>query len=42
MYKYIKDNFNKISEEQQFTIAGMIMPFRKMRKVTFLNMLDQE
>lgn len=40
--RYIKDNFNNISEEQQYTIAGRIMLFRKMGKVTFLNILDQE
>ncbi|WIV11841.1 lysine--tRNA ligase [Proteiniborus sp. MB09-C3] len=38
----IVDNFESISEEQQFTIAGRIMLFRKMGKVTFLNIVDQE
>jgi len=40
--KYIIENFDNISEEQRFTIAGRIMLFRKMGKVTFLNILDQE
>lgn len=40
--KDIINNFNNILEEQQFAIAGRIMLFRKMGKITFLNILDQE
>lgn len=38
----IIENFDNILEDQQITIAGRIMLFRKMGKTTFLNILDQE
>ena len=40
--RYILDNFETISEEEKFTLAGRIMLVRKMGKVTFINISDQE
>lgn len=38
----IISNFDSISEEQTFTIAGRVMLHRNMGNVTFLNIRDQE
>lgn len=40
--KVITDNFENINEEQCFTVAGRVMLMRKMGKVTFLTLRDQE
>lgn len=39
---YIRDNFEAIDENQSFTLAGRVMFIRRMGKVTFLNIRDQE
>lgn len=39
---YILKNFNSLSEEQMFTMAGRIMLMRIMGNATFLNIRDQE
>lgn len=39
---YICDNFENINETKSFTLAGRIMLLRRMGKVTFLNLRDQE
>ena len=38
----IIDNFDSISENDSFTVAGRIMLLRRMGKVIFLNLRDQE
>ncbi|WP_258881224.1 OB-fold nucleic acid binding domain-containing protein [Clostridium tagluense] len=40
--KIIIDNFENISEDQSFVVAGRIMLMRKMGKVVFLTLRDQE
>lgn len=40
--KYIIDNFNDISEEKVFNLAGRVMLLRRMGNATFLNLSDQE
>lgn len=39
---YILNNFENINPEESFTIAGRIMLLRRMGKVTFLNLSDQD
>jgi lysyl-tRNA synthetase class 2 len=39
--KYILDNFENITEEQSFNLAGRIMLLRRMGNATFLNLQDQ-
>lgn len=39
---YIRDNFEAIDENKSFTLAGRVMFIRRMGKVTFLNIRDQE
>jgi lysyl-tRNA synthetase, class II len=40
--KYVKVNFNSISEDQNFTFAGRIILIRRMGNATFVNITDQE
>lgn len=40
--KFILENFDNIRSEQSFILAGRIMLQRRMGKVTFLNIQDQE
>lgn len=40
--KYIINNFDNISEEQSFTLAGRVMLIRRMGNATFANIADQE
>jgi lysyl-tRNA synthetase class 2 len=40
--KYIIDNYENISEEKCFTLAGRVMLIRKMGNATFMNISDQE
>ncbi|MEG0775239.1 lysine--tRNA ligase [Clostridium sp.] len=40
--KFILENFDNIQNEQAFILAGRIMLQRRMGKVTFLNIQDQE
>jgi lysyl-tRNA synthetase class 2 len=40
--KYIINNYEDIDSEEVFAIAGRVMLMRKMGKVTFLNIRDQE
>lgn len=40
--RFIKENFEEISEEQVFTVAGRVMLLRNMGNVTFMNIRDQE
>lgn len=40
--KYICDNFDSISEEKTFTLAGRIMLFRKMGNAAFANISDEK
>jgi len=39
---YIKENFEEFGENNSFTLAGRIMLLRRMGKVIFLNLRDQE
>jgi lysyl-tRNA synthetase, class II len=39
---YITENFEKISPDQSFNLAGRILLLRRMGKVTFLNLADQQ
>lgn len=39
---YIRDNFEGFDETQDFSLAGRIVLMRRMGKVTFLNLRDQE
>ena len=39
---YIKENFEDLAENDSFILAGRIMLFRRMGKVIFLNLRDQE
>jgi lysyl-tRNA synthetase class 2 len=39
---YIIENFDKISEDQCFNLAGRIMLLRRMGNATFINITDQE
>lgn len=39
---YILENFDNINETQSFSLAGRIMLLRRMGKVTFLDLRDQE
>lgn len=40
--KYILENFDSINNEQEFILAGRVMFLRRMGKVTFLNIRDQQ
>ena len=40
--KYILENFDSIDSEQEFVLAGRVMLLRRMGKVTFLNIIDQQ
>lgn len=39
---FIKNNYDQYNEQDNFTVAGRIMLLRRMGKVTFLNLRDQE
>ncbi|MDU5081482.1 lysine--tRNA ligase [uncultured Tissierella sp.] len=40
--KYIMENFDSINSDQEFILAGRVMLLRRMGKVTFLNIRDQQ
>ncbi|OZV13129.1 lysine--tRNA ligase [Tissierella sp. P1] len=40
--KYIMKNFDSINSDQEFILAGRVMLLRRMGKVTFLNIRDQQ
>lgn len=40
--KYICDNFDSISEDDTFTLAGRVMLFRRMGKAAFANISDEK
>ncbi len=40
--KYIMENFGSINSDQEFILAGRVMLLRRMGKVTFLNIRDQQ